>query len=61
MLFLRQTAQRGRAAVAGQKSVFTCDGCVALAAQNVDPQLTDQGPAARQIVDTLPKPPPQHR
>ena len=45
--------------VAGQKGVFICDECVALAAQNFDPPGVDQGPAARRIVDTLRKPPTQ--
>ena len=43
--------------VAGQKSVFICDECVALAAQNFDPPAYDEGPAARRIMDTLGKPP----
>jgi ATP-dependent protease Clp ATPase subunit len=43
--------------VAGQKGVFICDECVALAAQNFDPPTFDEGPAARRIMDTLRKPP----
>ena len=43
--------------VAGQKSVFICDECVALAAQNFDPPAYDESPAARRIMDTLGKPP----
>jgi ATP-dependent protease Clp ATPase subunit len=45
--------------VAGQKGVFICDECVALAAQNFDPPVGDQGLAARRILDTLREPPPQ--
>jgi ATP-dependent protease Clp ATPase subunit len=45
--------------VAGQKGVFICDECVALAAQNFDPPTYDEGPAARRIMDTLRKPPTQ--
>jgi len=43
--------------VAGQKSVFICDECVALAAQNFDPPVTVQSDEARRILDTLRKPP----
>ena len=44
--------------VAGQRGVFICDECVALAAQKFDPPVTyDEGPAARRILDTLRKPP----
>ena len=42
--------------VAGQREVFICDECVALAAQNFDPPVGDQGPAARRIMDTLKRP-----
>jgi ATP-dependent protease Clp ATPase subunit len=46
--------------VAGQKEVFICDECVALAAQNFDPPVSvDQGSAARRILETLRKPPTQ--
>ena len=45
--------------VAGQRKVFICDECVALAAQNFDPPGGDQGPAARRILETLRKTPPQ--
>ncbi|MGH2492056.1 MAG: ClpX C4-type zinc finger protein [Candidatus Limnocylindria bacterium] len=45
--------------VAGQKSVFICDECVRLAAQNFDPPVgIDTGEAARRIIDTLRKPNP---
>ena len=43
--------------VAGQRGVFICDECVALAAQNFDPPVTVQGDEARRILDTLRKPP----
>ena len=43
--------------VAGQRGVFICDECVALAAQNFDPPVTVQGDDARRILDTLRKPP----
>jgi ATP-dependent Clp protease ATP-binding subunit ClpX len=43
--------------VAGQKGVFICDECVALAAQNFDPPVTVQGDEARRILETLRKPP----
>ena len=44
--------------VAGQREVFICDECVALAAQNFDPPVTVQsGDQARRILDTLRKPP----
>lgn len=42
--------------VAGQKDVFICDECVRLAAQNFDPPVGVEMPAARRIVDTLRKP-----
>ena len=45
--------------VAGQKQVFICDECVALAAQNFNPATFDEGPAARRILDTLRRPPTQ--
>ncbi len=45
--------------VAGQKGAFICDECVALAAQNFDPPVGIQEPAARRILDTLRKPPTQ--
>jgi len=45
--------------VAGQREVFICDECVALAAQNFHPPTYDEGPAARRILDTLRKTPPQ--
>jgi ATP-dependent Clp protease ATP-binding subunit ClpX len=43
--------------VAGQRDVFICDECVALAAQNFDPPVTVQSDQARRILDTLRKPP----
>lgn len=43
--------------VAGQREVFICDECVALAAQNFDPPVTVQSDEARRILDTLRKPP----
>ena len=43
--------------VAGQRGVFICDECVALAVQNFDPPVTVQGDEARRILDTLRKPP----
>jgi ATP-dependent Clp protease ATP-binding subunit ClpX len=43
--------------VAGQREVFICDECVALAAQNFDPPVTVQSDQARRILDTLRKPP----
>ena len=42
--------------VAGQKGVFICDECVALAAQNFDPPVTIDE-AFRRVLHTLRKPP----
>ena len=43
--------------VAGQRGVFICDECVALAAQNFDPPVIVQGDEAGRVLDTLRKPP----